>query len=187
MGTTTDELRQQVDADRSSAEEKINKIQEQVLDSTQMIQEKATETVQQVKEQFDWRRQVNDRPLMAAGAAMIGGMMLGKMTSGGDHRSSGSTSGVSSGSSGSSSGIITGSLRSAFQRSGLTEQIESTMDGFFSNVASRMKDMTKNMTDMSGQDQSNRNSNTTNGTGKQADYVTGQTSRASGESSSPTI
>ena len=187
MGTTTDELRQQVDADRSNAEEKINKIQEQVLDSTQMIQDKATETVQQVKEQFDWRQQVNERPIMAAGAAMIGGMILGKMTSGGDHRSSGSTSGTNSGASGSGGGIITGSLQSAFQRSGLTDQIESTMDDFFANVASRMKDMTKNMTDMSGQDQSNRNSNTTNGTGNQADYVTGQTTRATSESSGPTL
>jgi len=145
MGTTADELRQQVDTDRSNAEDKINKIQQQVTDSAQMVQDKATETVQQVKEQFDWRRQVNDRPMMALGAAMLGGMLLGKATS---DQSGGNNS--SSGKSGSGSGgsMFSGALQNAFQSSGMTDQIERTMNDVLSMVASRMKDMTKGLAGM---------------------------------------
>jgi len=125
-------------------------LQEKVSGAGEMIQEKVADTAQQVKEQFDWRKQVNDRPLVAVGAAMIGGMLLGKMTGsgggGGHHAPDVPHNGAGMMAGG---GMIAGALQNAMQKSGLSDQLETTMHDLFSTVTSRMKEMTKDMPGMS--------------------------------------
>jgi hypothetical protein len=193
MGTTADDLREQVDANRSSAEDKINKIEQQVTEQAQaiqekvsgageMIQEKVTDTAQQVKEQFNWRKQVDDRPLVAVGAAMIGGMLLGKMM-GGDggnsHRHAPdaphSGAGMMAG-----GGMIAGALQNAFQKSGLSDQLETTMHDLFSTVTSRMKDMTKDLPGVSSSGGSQSGSGSSaSGSGSSGSGSTGNVSSGS--------
>jgi hypothetical protein len=75
MGQTADQLRQEVDATRDQAAEKID-----------MIEQKVGDAAQQVKDKVNWRRQVDDNPLLALGVAMIGGMALGSLLGGDDGR-----------------------------------------------------------------------------------------------------
>jgi hypothetical protein len=74
MGQTADQLRDQVDEAREAATQKIED-----------IEEKVSSAAEQVKQQFDWRHQVDNHPLAAIGAAFIGGMALGGMTGGDGH------------------------------------------------------------------------------------------------------
>jgi ElaB/YqjD/DUF883 family membrane-anchored ribosome-binding protein len=156
MGTTADDIRQQVDANRSSAEDKINKIEQQVTDqaqmlqdkvsdSAQMLQDKVSDTAQQVKEKIDWRRQVNDRPLAAVGVAMVGGMLLGKLTDKDNDRhyqyQSAQPGHVSHGPSGFQTAI-----RNAAEKSGLSGSFESAMSNIFSSISSRVEDMASGFT-----------------------------------------
>jgi len=157
MGTTADDLRQQVDANRSSAEEKLNMLEQQVTDSAQMIQDKVTgsasmiqekvaDTAQQIKQSFDWRKQVDDRPLVAVGVAMVGGMLLGKMTSGG---SGGGHHAPDIGRGAAGGGMIAMAMQNAMQKSGLADTMETTMHDLFSTASTRLKDLAKDMPGMS--------------------------------------
>jgi ElaB/YqjD/DUF883 family membrane-anchored ribosome-binding protein len=81
MGQTTDELKANVDSSREAATQKIEAIQDQVMDTVHQAEQKVTDTAQQVKEKLDWRTQVEQRPLMAIGAAFIGGVVLSSILS----------------------------------------------------------------------------------------------------------
>jgi len=196
MGSTADDIREQVDANRSSAEDKINKIEQQVTGQAQalqekvsgageMIQEKVADTAQQVKEQFDWRKQVNDRPLVAVGAAMIGGMLLGKMTGsgggGGHHAPDVPHNGAGMMAGG---GMIAGALQNAMQKSGLSDQLETTMHDLFSTVTSRMKEMTKDMPGMSSGGSQSDSGSSASGSGSSGSGSSSSGSSGSGSSGS---
>lgn len=101
MGQTADQLRQEIDDKRDEAAAKIDAIEARVQNTAQMAKDTVEETVQMakdtvtetvsetldtVKQSFDVKRQVDERPLMALGAAAIGGFILGGAMGGGDKR-----------------------------------------------------------------------------------------------------
>jgi ElaB/YqjD/DUF883 family membrane-anchored ribosome-binding protein len=170
MGQSSDQIRQEIDQKRNDASQKIDQLQTQVQDSTTQMREQVQgtaeqvqDTVQQVRHQvqgtvqdtvdtvkhsvehFDLQAQVRQRPLAAVGAAFIGGMLLGKLTSGG-HDGRGHAYGAGSSdynrhqqydasgaqryASSQKPGGIAEGLRHAVQKSGI--------DGTISNAAAAM-------------------------------------------------
>jgi hypothetical protein len=124
MGETTGELRQAVDDKREDAAQKIDK-----------IEQKVGETTQQVKESLDWRRQVDERPLMAVGAAFFGGMLLGGLTGGdGDHQTRSAQWQTSK-----SGGGIGSTIRNAAKNSGFEDTLNEMATGLFGSLSNRMK------------------------------------------------
>jgi ElaB/YqjD/DUF883 family membrane-anchored ribosome-binding protein len=77
MGATTDQLRQEVDQKREDAAQKIDQIQAKVEGATQQVKETVEDAKQQVKDTFDLRKQIEEKPLLALGAALAGGFILG--------------------------------------------------------------------------------------------------------------
>jgi ElaB/YqjD/DUF883 family membrane-anchored ribosome-binding protein len=153
MGESADQIRNEIDMNRRSAEDKINQIQTQVENTTQQLrtgvqdsaqevreQIKGTidETVETVKQGVDVRRQVDERPLMAVGAALIGGFVLGGLMGGnGSNQGQHSTSASHSGSSGSSMGQ---GIRSAMQKSGLDETVTNAASALIASVTDQLRD-----------------------------------------------
>jgi len=137
MGETADQLREEVSAARDQAAEKI-----------EMIEQKVGEATQQVKDKFDWRRQVDDNPLLAVGAAMIGGMALGMMTGGGDdssdrHHQSPYASMSGSGAYGRQSnggGGLGQMLRNTAKSSGFEDSIQSMSSAIMSAMTDRVRE-----------------------------------------------
>jgi len=135
MGQTADQLRQEVDQARDAATQKIEDIEEKVANAAA-----------QVKEQFDWRHQVDDRPLMAVGAAFIGGMVLGGVT-GGDHHdhhrdySSPQSSGVryQSVQHPELHGGVTDAIRNAAKSSGFDDAIHHVADVALGTLGERIR------------------------------------------------
>ena len=171
MGQSSDQIRQEIDQTRQDAADKIDQLKEQVEGTTAQMrtqvqdtagqvldQAKATvdETSGTVKENIDLRQQIEERPLVALGAALVGGFLLGGMV-GGDKSRSGSqqhpySSGTPVGESMSGGGAVSG-IRGAIQRSGfedtlssaaaalmgsLTEQVRDTLDRNFPGFAEKM-------------------------------------------------
>jgi len=85
MGETADQLRQEVDQKREDAAEKIDQIQAKVEGATQQVKETVEDAKQQVKDTFDLRKQIEEKPLLALGAALAGGFILGGVLGDGGH------------------------------------------------------------------------------------------------------
>lgn len=85
MGETADELRQGIDQTRANAAQKIDQIQAKVEGATNQVMETVDDAKQQVKAAFDLRKQIEDKPLVALGAALAGGFILGGLLGGEDH------------------------------------------------------------------------------------------------------
>jgi len=145
MGQTTDQLRQEIDAKRDDAAQKIDQ-----------IEQKVDAAAQQVKDKIDWRRQVDDNPMLALGAAFIGGMVLGGVLGGGDDNGrqpradygygrygqhDTSTYFQSQSGRSSSSGGIGGTIRNAAKSSGLEETIQSMSGTVMATVADRLREV----------------------------------------------
>jgi len=138
MGQTADQLRDEVDQARDAATQKIEDIEQKVANAAE-----------QVKEQFDWRHQVDDRPLIAVGAAFIGGMVLGGITGGGDHHghdssSSSHANGVryQSVQHGESQGGLSGmadAIRNAAKSSGFDDAIHHVADVALGSLGERIR------------------------------------------------
>jgi len=135
VGEDADRLRQEIDQKREDAASKIDQIEERMQDTAQMakdtvrdttqmakdtVMETVDQTVAKVKEGFDVHRQVEERPLVAVGAAMLGGFLLGGLL--GNDRQGGRSDRDSLHAG--ESGGVTASLRQAAQRSGLDDTIE---------------------------------------------------------------
>ncbi len=73
MGKSTSEISQELEETRADAADKIERIEQQVTESAEMV-----------KQNLDWRYQVDSHPLAAVGAAFVGGLLLGGMSGGGD-------------------------------------------------------------------------------------------------------
>jgi hypothetical protein len=132
MGESADQLREEVERAREGASDKIDQIEAKVQD-----------TAQQVKEQFDFRRQVEERPLVALGAALIGGFILGGMTGddgdGGERRVEGQhTPAYGSQSHRQSSGIMHG-IKQAAKSSGFEETLTNMAAAFMGTATEKMK------------------------------------------------
>jgi hypothetical protein len=124
MGETTGELRQAVDNKRDDAAQKIDK-----------IEQKVGETTQQVKESLDWRRQVDEKPLMALGAAFVGGFVLGGVMGGDDDHQKSSSHWQTS----KNRGGLGGAIRNAAKSSGFEDSLSEMATGLFGSLSTRMK------------------------------------------------
>jgi hypothetical protein len=128
MGQTTGELRQAVDNKRDDAAQKIDQIEQRV-----------GETTQQMKETLDWRKQVDDNPLVAVGAAFIGGMVLGGVLGGGDDHQQKQPPQWQSAAAGAGLG---GVIRKAAKSSGIEDSFNDMASSLFGTISDRMKQMT---------------------------------------------
>ena len=137
MGQTADQLRQEIDQKRDDAAQKIDELQSQVQGAAQ----KVTDTAMQVKDSFDIRRQIEERPLLALGAALVGGFLLGGMGGGGGQgqRSSGGNVQRDWESGGASSGAMSG-IRRAAQSSGLEDTLSHAASALMGSIADRLRD-----------------------------------------------
>jgi uncharacterized protein YjbJ (UPF0337 family) len=168
MGESTDQIRQEIDQHRTSAAARIDQLQRQVegtaeglrsdvqdtaeglitgvQDTAEQVREQVSgvvdDTLQSVKENFDLRQTIEQRPLVALGAALIGGFVLGGLTDDGGNRQHSSHGGVSTGShSGGGSGSQLGSsLRSAIQKTGIEDTISSAAAAFIGSLGDQLKD-----------------------------------------------
>lgn len=149
MGPTADQLRQEIDQKRDDAASKIDQIESRVQDTTQsvkdavqdipqMAKETVSDTVEQVKESvqnIDFNRQIQERPLVALGAAIAGGFLLGGVMGGGG--GGGQSSGGQS--SGGSQGGIGAGIRSAAKSSGLEDQLSGVTGALMGMVTERVR------------------------------------------------
>ncbi len=134
MGKSTSEISQELEQTRSDAAEKIGKIEEQV-----------TQSAEAVKESLDWRHQVENRPMLAVGAAFLGGMLLGGMTGGGSDDRPRTYSYIESEKQGGSmsanpQGGIGSALRNAARTSGADEAFSSAAAAVLTTATQRFKD-----------------------------------------------
>jgi len=142
MGETADQLRQQVDQKRDDASQKIDQIEQQVMGKAHEIEHKVSDTAQQMKAKMDWRHQVEERPLLAVGAALISGMLIGGITGKDDGK--GSASGATSmHGTEHQRGGVTNAVRNAARESGLEDSIQNFANAAFGQLGSRMRDMTE--------------------------------------------
>jgi len=179
MGQSSDQIREEIDQKRNDAASKIDQLQSQVRDTSAEMQSRVQDTAEQVQdvvhqvreqargtvddtvqtvkdniENINFQQQVQQRPLLAVGAAFIGGIVLGKMT-GGDHyhqQRESAYQGYAPKHESDGAGMTSG-LRSAVQRSGLdetlsnaaaalmgsmTEQLKSTLNSSFPGFADKL-------------------------------------------------
>jgi len=137
MGQTADQLRDQVDQTRDDASQKIEQIEHQM-----------SQTAEKVKEQLDWRHQVDERPLMAVGAAMIGGMILGGLVGGHDGHAHENHYQYQPGSAarndyrfeGGTPRGVSGAIRNAAKASGFDETVQHVATAALSTFADRLRD-----------------------------------------------
>lgn len=165
MGQSSDQIRGEIDQKRSDAADKIDQLQnqvqgtaedmraevqdtaEQVKDTAEQIIDGAKDTVEEtvdtIKEQMDLRRQIDERPLVVLGAALVGGFLLGGMGggNGGGHHDHDRHSNSSSMGSNGSSGFVGTNLRSAFRQSGLDEMVENAGAAMLGSVTDQVKGM----------------------------------------------
>jgi len=89
------------------------------------IEAKVEDTTERVKEQFDLKKQIEDRPLVALGAAFFGGLLLGGVMDGDDQQEAHRDEELRRPSAGSQpkSGGIKQSIRNAAKSSGLDETL----------------------------------------------------------------
>jgi hypothetical protein len=126
---------------------------EQVRDQVTGTVEDTIETVKQQVQNVDFRQQIEERPLVALGVALIGGFVVGGMMSDGNDGGRQSSSGGQQGSSHSGSSMGSG-IRSIAQQTGIedtisnaasaligsvTDQLKDTLDGIFPGFASKME------------------------------------------------
>jgi ElaB/YqjD/DUF883 family membrane-anchored ribosome-binding protein len=169
MDQSTDQIRQEIDANRQGAAEKIDQLQTQVQDSAQQVRENVQgsveDTVQTVKgavddtvlsvkegvENFDLRQQIEARPLVSLGAAFIGGFVLGGILGGDDHRQGGQQYNGSPQYSGGQhqqhadgrdggSGSLATSVRSAIQKTGLDDTLSNATAALIASVTDQVKE-----------------------------------------------
>jgi ElaB/YqjD/DUF883 family membrane-anchored ribosome-binding protein len=165
MGESTDQIRQEIDRKRDDAAGKIDQLQHQVQDTAdqmranvqdttgQVIDQVKTgvdDTIESVKQNIDLRQQIEERPLLALGAALVGGFLLGGMTGGRNHHggSSGFTQSYQPASGqhtahhdGAHGGPAMGSsIRSAIQKTGIEDTISNAAAALLGSVTDQLKD-----------------------------------------------
>lgn len=187
MGESSGEIRQQIEQSRSDAADKIDQLQDQVQNTASQMRDQAQDTVEQmrdqvkgtvddtvqtVKENLDVRQQIQERPLLALGAAFIGGFVLGSRSSG----DGGSSQQGREGSSGYHPSSTESGLRSVVHESGLdetianaaaaligsfTDQMKSTLDRNFPGFAEKMTKAQRTEGDFADKTQATQESTST--------------------------
>lgn len=146
MGQSSDQIRQEIDQKRTDAASKIDALKDQVQGNADEVRGQVEDTVDQVREgvqgtvedtietvkqNIDLQRQMEERPLVALGAALVGGFVLGGLLGGGGQQSH---SGGSSSGGGASSAI-----RGAAHKSGLEDTISNAAAALMGNVTEQFK------------------------------------------------
>lgn len=173
MGQSADQIRREIDQSRNDAAGKIDQLQSQVQgtaqevrDSVQGTTEKVVEdlkgtvdeTVESVRQNLDLRHQIEQRPLVSLGIALVGGFLVGGMTGNGGQQHHGQhqsypnyqypeagQSGTYSGQGGSYSGSsrqsssVSQGLRSAVQKTGLEDTISDAAAALIGSVTDQFK------------------------------------------------
>ena len=152
MGKSSDQIREEIVQQRTDAGAKIDQLQSQIENTAQQARDQVmetadqvrgeakalvTDTVESVKETFNLQEQVQQRPLVTAAAAMVGGFLLGSITggeNGGQHRDTYHSEGSSGG------GIASG-IRSAAQKSGFDETISNAGAALMGSITEQLKSM----------------------------------------------
>jgi ElaB/YqjD/DUF883 family membrane-anchored ribosome-binding protein len=132
MGPTADQLRQEIDQKREDAASKIDELETRVQETALGVKSEVEETAQKVKQSFDLKHQVEQNPLLAVGAGLLGGFLLGGLTGGGG----GGGSRYSSG--GKNSGLM-GTLRNAAREAGLEDTISTATTTLMGTFSERIK------------------------------------------------
>jgi len=158
MGQSSDQIRQEIDQKRADAGDKIDQLQNQVQGTTEQVRDQVQEsveqvvdqvkgtvddTVQQVKQSVDFHKQVEERPLVMLGAALLGGFLLGGMTGGsggGNHQHQTGHASMSSHDQGFMQGSAASGIRTALHKSGLEETISSAAAALMGSVTDQLKD-----------------------------------------------
>jgi ElaB/YqjD/DUF883 family membrane-anchored ribosome-binding protein len=166
MGQSTDQIRQEIDQKRDDAAGKIDQLQTQVVDTADTMrstvqdtagqmrdQVKGTveDTVETVRQNMDFRQQIEERPLMALGVALVGGFVLGGLTGGGGgHHSSGGshftqsyqppTTGQYNPPQSSSGSTIGAGIRSALQKTGIEDTISNAAAAMLGSMTDQLKE-----------------------------------------------
>jgi hypothetical protein len=125
---------------RDDASQKIDQIENQVMSKAQEIETKVSDRVNQIKAQVDWRHQVEERSLLAVGAALVGGMPLGGIAGKGDRHASSQPSGGAQNSHDCSG--VTNVVRKAARQSSLEDSIQNFANSAFCMLGERMREMT---------------------------------------------
>jgi len=159
MGQTADELRQEIESKRDDASQKIDQLEQlvtgaadqvrsQVDQTKEQVKAQVEQTKEQVKQVFDWRHQVEEKPLVALGAAFIGGIVLAGMTggngNGGGHhvshpQSDGSLHSTNYGQQAAAGAGLMGVVRAAATRAGLDSTITNMADSLMGTLSERVK------------------------------------------------
>jgi ElaB/YqjD/DUF883 family membrane-anchored ribosome-binding protein len=159
MGKSSDQLREEIDQQRADAGAKIDRLQQQVQDQVQGTRDQVVGTAEQVRdeakamvtdsvdsvrqtvESFDLERHVQERPLVSAGMALLGGFVLGAVLGGeghGQHRTSYSSGANSTGGGHDAGGFVSG-IRSAAQKSGLEDTLSNAAAALMGSVTEQFK------------------------------------------------
>jgi ElaB/YqjD/DUF883 family membrane-anchored ribosome-binding protein len=143
MGETADQLRQEVDQKREDAAQKIDQIQTMVEGATQQVKDTVEDAKQQVKDTFDLRKQIEEKPLLALGAALAGGFVLGGILGGDDddrrqYPRYDQQHGGQAYRPQSSSGIME-NVRKAAKSSGIEDTLNTMVASFMGSIGERVK------------------------------------------------
>lgn len=153
MGQSSDQLRQEIEQHREDAAQKIDQLQSQVQGTTEDLRHQAEDTVDQVREQVmgtvedtvqsvkesvNIQEQIEQRPLVALGAALVGGFVLGGMLGGGGGKQRRSPSDYAGGTS-SQGGGMSDTVRDAFKRSGLEETLSNAAAAMMGSATEQVK------------------------------------------------
>lgn len=154
MGQSSDQIREELDHQRADAGQKIDDLHHQVQDQASQAQQQVKDTAEHVRDQvqgtvddavhsvqnFDFQQQIQERPLVALGAALLGGFLLGGMTGGDDDdRHSGRSYDSASGSQSGSGGGMSRQIRSAAQKSGLEDTFSNAAAAIMGSVTEQLK------------------------------------------------
>lgn len=173
MGQSTDQIRQEIDHNRNDAAQKIDQLQSQIQGTADQMRTSVQDTAEQmvdqvkgtvddtvasVKQSFDIKKQVEERPLMSLGVALVGGFLLGGMTGGGGggghqqrqqyggyygggQHEGGYQSGEPrhSSSQHQSGGVMANGIRSAVQKTGIEDTISNAAAALLGSVTDQLK------------------------------------------------
>lgn len=144
---------------RNDAGQKIDDLKDQLQGNADHMQHQAQETAEHMRSQvegavdhtvesiqgFDFNRQVQERPLMSLGAALLGGFVLGGMMGGNGQGHQGHADRYPSANDGANAGSqhhgpgIGSQIRNAAKKSGLEDTIENAAAALMGSVTEQVK------------------------------------------------
>ena len=151
MGQSSDQIREEIDAKRDDAAQKIDQLQAEAMNMTEELRDQAQgvvdDSIQTVKESLDVRQQIEQRPLLSLGVALAAGFALGSMMGGDGHQrharhqshqmSSGAVNVGAMDQGGGSS--FTSTLTDLAHKSGLDETLSNAAAAFLGNITDQFQ------------------------------------------------